>query len=151
MLDQTKLATESKAIVAPAFRNGPIKDLHAGQPCLTCRANPRYSRISDAEMKQIMKAAVDRVYSLLLLREKDVGKTSADCVSGGRACFIAAGKRMGRALQFADNITVYQATSSFFETRIGLNSATSNATCCRNSGRMLVYATRIRNCAAWEL
>ena len=77
MLDQAKLATESKAIVALAFRNGPIKDLHAGQPCPTCRANRRYSRISDAEMKQIMKAAVDRVYSLLLLREKDPSRYAA--------------------------------------------------------------------------
>jgi len=30
------IAREAKAIVALAFRNGPIEDLHAGPPCPTC-------------------------------------------------------------------------------------------------------------------
>ncbi len=29
----TQLATEAKAIVALAFRNGPIEDVHAGRVC----------------------------------------------------------------------------------------------------------------------
>ena len=45
------LALEAKMIVALAFRNGPIEDLHAGKPCPTCSADSGYSRISDEEMK----------------------------------------------------------------------------------------------------
>ena len=65
-----QLAREAKAIVALAFRNGPIEDIHAGKPCPTCRAKPGYSRITDEEMKVIMKNAVDHVYKLLWLRER---------------------------------------------------------------------------------
>jgi hypothetical protein len=66
-----QLAREAKAIVALAFRNGPIEDLHAGVACPTCANEPSYSRISDAEMKVIMKTAVDRVFSLLVLKSSD--------------------------------------------------------------------------------
>ncbi len=52
------LALEAKMIVALAFRNGPIEDLHSGKVCPTCSADSAYSRISDEEMKGIMKAAV---------------------------------------------------------------------------------------------
>ena len=65
------LALEAKMIVALAFRNGPIEDLHAGKVCPTCSADGAYSRISDEEMKGIMKAAVNTVYSLLWKREND--------------------------------------------------------------------------------
>ena len=65
-----QLAPEAKAIVSFAFRNGPIENLHAGRPCPTCSADPRYSRISDDEMKELMKFAVDHVYHLLVLRER---------------------------------------------------------------------------------
>jgi hypothetical protein len=30
------LVVEAKALVALAFRNGPIEDLHAGRPCAVC-------------------------------------------------------------------------------------------------------------------
>ena len=33
------LAVEAKALVALAFRNGPIEDLHAGRPCTVCSGN----------------------------------------------------------------------------------------------------------------
>jgi len=66
-----QLAREAKAIVALTFRNGPIEDLHAGQPCPTCAGRDGFSRITDDEMKLIMKHAVDHVYHLLLLREED--------------------------------------------------------------------------------
>ena len=69
--DQRDLVREAKAIVAPAFRNGPIEDLHAGKPCAACEGKAGYSRISDAEMKVIMKNAVNRIYSLLLLKADD--------------------------------------------------------------------------------
>ena len=59
------LALEAKMIVALAFRNGPIEDLHARMACPTCSADSAHSRISDEEMKGIMKAAVNTVYSLL--------------------------------------------------------------------------------------
>ncbi len=53
------LAIEAKAMVALAFRNGPIEALHAGKPCAVCSGNPAVSHISDEEMKAIMKSAVD--------------------------------------------------------------------------------------------
>src|SRR5207245_10558346 len=53
------LAQEAKSIVAFAFRNGPIETIHAD------------SRISDDEMRALMKFAVDHVYHLLALRERD--------------------------------------------------------------------------------
>ena len=69
--DQRDLVREAKAIVVLAFRNGPIEDLHAGKPCPVCEGKASYSRISDAEMKTIMKNAVNQVYKLLRLRADD--------------------------------------------------------------------------------
>jgi hypothetical protein len=69
--DQRDLVREAKAIVALAFRNGPIEDLHAGKPCPACEGQAGYSRISDADMKVIMKNAVNRVYKLLRLKIED--------------------------------------------------------------------------------
>jgi hypothetical protein len=65
------LAVEAKALVALAFRNGPIEDLHAGRPCSVCSGNPEVSHISDEEMKAIMKSAVNSLYRLLWLRDWD--------------------------------------------------------------------------------
>jgi cation transport protein ChaC len=62
---------EAKAIVVLAFRNGPIEELHAGKPCSACEGKSGYSRISDAEMKVVMKNAVNRVYKLLRLKADD--------------------------------------------------------------------------------
>lgn len=50
------LAVEAKALVALAFRNGPIEDLHAGRPCTVCSGYREISHISDEEMKAIMKS-----------------------------------------------------------------------------------------------
>ena len=69
-LDHT-LALEAKAMVALAFRNGPIEAVHAGTPCPVCCGNPAVSHISDLEMKTIMKSAVDTLYRLLWQREND--------------------------------------------------------------------------------
>ncbi len=66
-----QLAVEAKAIVALAFRNGPIEDVHAGKTCTACAGNPESSRITDDEMKSIMKAAVNAVYALLCAKEHD--------------------------------------------------------------------------------
>jgi hypothetical protein len=65
------LAIEAKALVALAFRNGPIEDLHAGGPCVACNGNRAISHISDEEMKRIMKAVVNKVYSLLWKKDND--------------------------------------------------------------------------------
>jgi hypothetical protein len=66
-----RLAAESKAMVALAFRNGPIENLYAGKQCFVCRGNPGISHISDEEMKAMMKSAVDTLYRLLWQREND--------------------------------------------------------------------------------
>jgi hypothetical protein len=79
-----QLAREAKAIVALAFRNGPIENIHAGKPCPTCSAGPEYSRITDDEMKAIMKSAVDRVYSLLSLKSGDPDGYERQIVFGSR-------------------------------------------------------------------
>ena len=65
------LAVEAKAMVALAFRNGPIEDLHAGRPCTVCSGNQEISHISDEEMKAIMKSAVNTLYRLLWQRDYD--------------------------------------------------------------------------------
>ena len=65
------LAVEAKAMVALAFRNGPIEDLHAGRPCTVCSGNREISHISDEEMKAIMKSAVNTLYRLLWQRDRD--------------------------------------------------------------------------------
>jgi len=69
--EQRQLAREAKAIVAVAFRNGPIEGIHAGKLCPTCGSQSGYSRITDAGMKAIMKNAVDRVFTLLCLKNQN--------------------------------------------------------------------------------
>jgi hypothetical protein len=41
-----ELAPEDKSIVALAFRNGPIEDVHAGKQCPTCDGKSEYSHIT---------------------------------------------------------------------------------------------------------
>lgn len=67
-MDRESLAREAKSIVALAFRNGPIEDIHAGKACSRCTGKAEYSHITDEEMKMLMKSAVDRVYSLLRMK-----------------------------------------------------------------------------------
>ncbi len=59
------LAAEAKALVALAFRNGPIETLHAGKSCPVCSGKADVSHLSDDEMKAVMKSAVDTLYRLL--------------------------------------------------------------------------------------
>ena len=66
-----ELAAEAKALVALAFRNGPIEILHAGRPCALCSGKPDVPHISDDEMKGLMKSAVNALYRLLWMREHD--------------------------------------------------------------------------------
>jgi len=69
-----RLAKEAKAIVALAFRNGPIESIHAGRKCPTCYGRVGYSRISQEEMKMIMKNAVDQVYRFGVMKESDIAR-----------------------------------------------------------------------------
>jgi hypothetical protein len=66
-----RVAREAKALVALAFRNGPIENVHAGKNCPTCHGKAEYSHITQAEMRRIMKAAVNRVYTFLVLKDRD--------------------------------------------------------------------------------
>ena len=79
-----QLAREAKAIVALAFRNGPIESAHAGKLCPTCSTGPGYSRITDDEMKAIMTSAVDRVYALLRLKKDDPDGYARQIAFGAR-------------------------------------------------------------------
>jgi len=65
------LAAEAKALVAPAFRNGPIETLHAGKQCPMCSGKADVSHLSDDEMKAVMKSATDTLYRLLWQRDYD--------------------------------------------------------------------------------
>ena len=69
-----QLAAEAKSVVALAFRKGPIEDVHAGKECPTCAGKSEYSHITQAEMKNITKQAVDTVYKLLWLKQNDPEK-----------------------------------------------------------------------------
>jgi hypothetical protein len=61
---------EANALVACAFRNGPIEDLHSGRYS-SLLEDPTLSRITDAEMKALMLSACRKVEEFLRLRESD--------------------------------------------------------------------------------
>lgn len=82
--EQRQLVREAKAIVALAFRNGPIEDIHSGKACPTCTGKAGYSRITDAEMKLIIKSAVNRVYWLLKLKAGDAAEYERQIAFGAR-------------------------------------------------------------------
>jgi hypothetical protein len=66
------LRDEANAIVAYAFRNGPIEDLHAGKSS-DLLENPELSRITDDEMKKIMLNACQCVEKLLREKQENAG------------------------------------------------------------------------------
>jgi hypothetical protein len=70
MLYDALLAREAKAMVALAFHSGPLEDLHAGKPCPECHGTSEYSRITDEQMQTVIRAVVDRIYSLLWLKKR---------------------------------------------------------------------------------
>jgi hypothetical protein len=61
---------EANALVACAFRNGPIEDLHAGKYS-DLLSDPSLSRITDDEMKMLMINACRKMEELLQLKESD--------------------------------------------------------------------------------
>jgi hypothetical protein len=82
--DSQELAREAKALVALAFRNGPIEDVHAGEVCPACKDKPGVSRISDDEMKLIMKNAVNKIYALLQLKASNPDGYAREIAYGAR-------------------------------------------------------------------
>lgn len=79
-----ELATEAKALVALAFRNGPIETLHAGRPCPACSGRAEISHVTDEQMKHLMKSAVNALYRLLWLREHDLRSYQEQLALGRR-------------------------------------------------------------------
>jgi hypothetical protein len=77
-----QLAREAKAIVALALRNGPIEDLHAGKQCPTCSDASGFSRLTDADIKAIMKNAVDNVYKMLCLKNENPAEYESQITFG---------------------------------------------------------------------
>jgi hypothetical protein len=67
------LRDEANAIVARALRNGPLEDLHAGEHSELLE-DDSLSRITDAEMRELMISACERVEDLLRLKERDPKK-----------------------------------------------------------------------------
>jgi len=65
--DGFTIRDEANAMVAWAFRNGPLEDLHAGE-YLPLLENPSLSRISDDEMKTLMINACCQMEKLLRLK-----------------------------------------------------------------------------------
>ncbi|MBI3466448.1 MAG: hypothetical protein HY000_25830 [Planctomycetes bacterium] len=70
------LRDDANAIVAYAFRNGPIENLHAGKYSELLERK-ELSRITDAEMKTLMISACEKVEELLRLKESDRKKYTA--------------------------------------------------------------------------
>lgn len=64
------LRDEANAIVAMAFRNGPIEDLHAGKRSELLN-DPALSRLTDEEMKVVMTHACRKVAELLRMKDSD--------------------------------------------------------------------------------
>lgn len=64
------LRDEANAIVAYAFRNGPLERLHAGASSELLE-NPNLRRITDAEMKELMFNACEHMEKLLRLKHED--------------------------------------------------------------------------------
>ena len=82
-IDQ-ELSREAKAIVALAFRNGPIEGVHEGKDCPTCAGKSDYSHITQDEMRLIMKNAVNHVYRLLCLKRHDEQEYNRQIAFGAR-------------------------------------------------------------------
>jgi len=61
---------EANAIVALAFRNGPLEDFHSGKHSQLLD-DPSLSRITDKEMKALMINACEKVEQLLRLKQDD--------------------------------------------------------------------------------
>src|ERR1700685_111857 len=72
-IDQNNIPLErlSKLFVLNTFRNGKIESVHAGKHCPTCSGKQEYSHISQDEMRDIMRDAVNKVYTLFKIANED--------------------------------------------------------------------------------
>jgi hypothetical protein len=52
----------------------PFEGIHAGKECPTCAGKSEHPHITQVEMKNIMKQAVDTVYKLPWLKQNDPQK-----------------------------------------------------------------------------
>ena len=68
MSAKPSLREEANAIVAYAFRNGFLEELHAGKYLVE---DETLSRITDAEMKSLMIESCERIAKLLDMKEHD--------------------------------------------------------------------------------
>ena len=68
--DGFTIRDEANALVAWAFRNGPLEDLHAGKHSALLD-DPTLSRITDEEMQALMKSVCRQLATLLQLKETD--------------------------------------------------------------------------------
>jgi hypothetical protein len=68
--EQFGLRDEANAIVAFAFRNGPLETLHAGKKS-SLIDDDQLSRITDAEMRELMLNACEMVEKLLRMKVED--------------------------------------------------------------------------------
>lgn len=64
---------EANAITCFAFRNGMLENLHAGEDS-ELLTDPKWSRITDEEMKELMIEASSKVAELLRLKEREPEK-----------------------------------------------------------------------------
>ena len=62
------LQTQAKAMVAYAFRNTFLEDIHAGKACPTCQGKQEYSHITNEDMRKLMKESVNKIYTDLKLQ-----------------------------------------------------------------------------------
>lgn len=76
--DEFTIRDEANALVAWAFRNGPLEDLHAGKTS-ELLADPSLSRITNAEMKELMISASRMLTKMLELKETQPEKYQ-DCI-----------------------------------------------------------------------
>ena len=67
------LREEANALICHCVRNGFIEDLHAGKHSKLLE-NPKYSRITDEEMKKIMIEASAKLETLFAFKEKEPEK-----------------------------------------------------------------------------
>ena len=70
---QKQLKKIAKVLAIHGYRNSPIEDLHAGKMLPEKYRKPEWSRITDAEMKEVNKAVCDQIYTLLYMIESREG------------------------------------------------------------------------------
>jgi hypothetical protein len=61
----------AKLFVLAVFRNGEIEEVHGGKSCPTCHGHSEYSHISQDEMRDIMRDAVNKVYTLFKIANEE--------------------------------------------------------------------------------